>query len=736
MTTIEFRCFGLLQVDIQGQPVPELNASPAMRRLLGYLIINRGRPLNRSQVAGIFWPDVPETQARRALNNLLWRLRRLAGGALAANLEAKGNTLCWRLPAGAWLDLEAFETLTRPVRQLEQAIRPPDASILAALEQAVLLYRGDLLAECDAEWSAGPRRRYQEQFTQTLQALATGYERAGAPDRALRYATELLRAEPYHEPGYEAMVRLHLVANQPQAALAVYGQYAQLWRDELGLSPSAGMQRLLHTAEQAAGNQAAPEAAARALAQLWQMMAQPDLPDPVGAAARQAIDQLQQTVANEATRLGDAAEAEYAWEAAQQAYQAALTALETLPANNGRYRRQYKLRLRCDSLYDRLAQRREQAENLARALNLARELADTAAQSEVRARQCWTAMEQCRPAQAIAFAEKALRLAGQNQPLQAQALRLLGSSHELAGHYQKAVTYHQQALALDAGAPALERLDQINLASVYTYLGEDWPALQNVQAALERMPERPPSLVRAIALGNLANIERELGLYGQASGRLQTAQQIAGALGDRGVMTWLAARAAVLYRQTGNWARAETWAAQAWRSSQEIHHPRFAIEAALELAHLHDGSNNSGAARAWLEQARELIGESGLTRYQAAAAILAALFHLEDGRVVEAAATAGDALAAVEATGEHRYLPLVHALLGVIAQRQADEETARRQFALAWQALNQRARAIPDPATQTAFLQATPLRCQLAANRPLTYQEMRRCLAPAADGWL
>ena len=79
MTTIEFRCFGLLQVDIQGQPVQELNASPAMRRLLGYLILNRGQALNRSQVAGIFWPDASETQARCTLNNLLWRLRQLPG---------------------------------------------------------------------------------------------------------------------------------------------------------------------------------------------------------------------------------------------------------------------------------------------------------------------------------------------------------------------------------------------------------------------------------------------------------------------------------------------------------------------------------------------------------------------------------------------------------------------------------------------------------------------------------
>ncbi|MCZ7574798.1 MAG: tetratricopeptide repeat protein [Ardenticatenaceae bacterium] len=229
--------------------------------------------------------------------------------------------------------------------------------------------------------------------------------------------------------------------------------------------------------------------------------------------------------------LGEAAEAERAWEAARRAYETALLALETLPPDQAGLRQRLDLRLRCDALYDLAAARGAQAENLRPAFRLAEALADPAAQSEVRARQCWLAQRQGRLQDALILGHQALALAGREGRLRAQGIRLLGITNELLGHYPTALRFHQEALALDAACPERLRLDHINLASVCGSLGRDWQAREHAWAALALIPDRPPSLVRALALGNLAGSERELGDFKAAAQHVRGAQAVAAARG-------------------------------------------------------------------------------------------------------------------------------------------------------------------------------------------------------------
>jgi DNA-binding SARP family transcriptional activator len=46
-----------------------------LQDLLAYLLLQRGRPVSRQQLASLFWPDSPENQARTNLRSLWHRLR-------------------------------------------------------------------------------------------------------------------------------------------------------------------------------------------------------------------------------------------------------------------------------------------------------------------------------------------------------------------------------------------------------------------------------------------------------------------------------------------------------------------------------------------------------------------------------------------------------------------------------------------------------------------------------------
>src|SRR6185369_16132139 len=67
--------FGSLAVHLDGAPLPPLRARKAAW-LLALLTLQQGREVERAWLAGIFWPDAPESQAFFYLRRTLAELRK------------------------------------------------------------------------------------------------------------------------------------------------------------------------------------------------------------------------------------------------------------------------------------------------------------------------------------------------------------------------------------------------------------------------------------------------------------------------------------------------------------------------------------------------------------------------------------------------------------------------------------------------------------------------------------
>lgn len=314
---------------------------------------------------------------------------------------------------------------------------------------------------------------------------------------------------------------------------------------------------------------------------------------------------------------------------------------------------------------------------------------------------------------------QALALAGREGRLRAQGIRLLGITNELLGHYPAALRFHQEALALDAACPERLRLDHINLASVCGSLGHAWQAREHAWAALALIADRPPSLVRALALGNLASSERELGDFKAAAQHVRGAQAVAAALGAREAEAWLACRAATLYRRMGDPGHAQLWAARAWRLGHDIGDPRALIEAALELGHLALERASLPEAHEWAARAHEFAGADEFARYRGSVALLRAQLWLLDERLEEATGAAGEALEAIHVSGEGRHLVTCYTVHSFIALRRGNPPAAIEWLDRARQALQAQIEHIPDLAERDRFLDAVPLRRWLHSRADL-----------------
>ena len=134
-------------------------------RLIAYLLLNRDRALERTEVAFTLWPDSSDAQALTNLRRELHALRRALPDAERL-LAMERRTIQWRPDGPFHLDVAAFE----------DAVEHAAGGGVDGLRAAVAMYRGDLLPGVYDDWIEPHRDHLRTRMIETLDALATGLE--------------------------------------------------------------------------------------------------------------------------------------------------------------------------------------------------------------------------------------------------------------------------------------------------------------------------------------------------------------------------------------------------------------------------------------------------------------------------------------------------------------------------------------------------------------------------------
>ena len=235
---LHIRLLGAFELTEDGTPITTIN-TPRLQSLLAYLVLHRGVPQSRQQLAFHFWPDLAEPAAHTNLRSLVHQVRH-ALPDVERFLQVDRATLLWRAEAPVRRDVAAFETA---LRHAELASAAGDAAReRAALEHAVALYQGDLLPGCYEEWVVPERERLQQALLAGLARLITLTEQAQDVPAAITYTQQVLNHNPLHEATYRQLMRLHTVRGDRTAALRTYHTCVTLLERELGVAPSSATQ--------------------------------------------------------------------------------------------------------------------------------------------------------------------------------------------------------------------------------------------------------------------------------------------------------------------------------------------------------------------------------------------------------------------------------------------------------------------------------------------------------------
>lgn len=250
--------FGPFRAEQGGEPLTAFKSNK-VRALLVYLATERQQAHHRDVLAGLLWPDSSTTSALALLRDALSNLRLLLGDRDTDTpcVEVTQDTLRFCLHDDVWLDVAAFDTLTRTAPEVN------------ALERAVALYRGDFLEgfslrnnlEFDT-WLLLQREAYRRAQQQALYQLTTHYLQAGNYAAAQATARRQLQIDAYTEEAHRQLLRALALNGQRNQALAQYADYCALLEAELGVDPDIRTQALYRRIRD---HQLAPEPASHQL---------------------------------------------------------------------------------------------------------------------------------------------------------------------------------------------------------------------------------------------------------------------------------------------------------------------------------------------------------------------------------------------------------------------------------------------------------------------------------------
>lgn len=214
--------FGAMRIEKNGKEIP-LPRSASARSLLAHFLLHHRTSQTRAALLGLFWPELDETRARRALSQSLWQIRRLVPDLLAVSVDSIAVSPTIRLT----VDAETFERMAMPESTRDE------------LEQAAALYRADLLEGDYHDWALLERERLREMYLQTLERLGQMEKAAGRFAKALELAQCLSRADPLNESAHREVMLLHQSLAQPEAALRQFDLCRQTLHQELNVEPEA-----------------------------------------------------------------------------------------------------------------------------------------------------------------------------------------------------------------------------------------------------------------------------------------------------------------------------------------------------------------------------------------------------------------------------------------------------------------------------------------------------------------
>ncbi|MFL6140557.1 MAG: BTAD domain-containing putative transcriptional regulator [Labedaea sp.] len=231
---MEFRLFGEIQLQAREQLLDV--GTPRQQAVLAALLVDAGRPVSIETLIDRVWGEDPPVEARNVLYSHLSRIRRLL--AHAGDTDSPAGIS--RRSAGYLLEIEPdavdLHRFTRLIQQGKDA-RNTDIDRVAALAEALRMWRGPPLAAISGSWAGQVRAAWHRQRLDAAVRWAGMELRLGRTASVLTTIPDLIDEYPLAEPLEALHMRALHVAGRDAEAVDRFSVVRQRLADQLGTDP-------------------------------------------------------------------------------------------------------------------------------------------------------------------------------------------------------------------------------------------------------------------------------------------------------------------------------------------------------------------------------------------------------------------------------------------------------------------------------------------------------------------
>jgi len=224
---LELRLLGQFSVRLDGAAV-RIPSRPA-QSLLAYLAMTTGITHRREMLAGLFWPQATEADARRYLRQALWRIRRAIEPDERSDqtyLLSDDINIAFNATADCWVDVTVL-------RRMES-----DAGSTAELIDGASLYQGELLPGFYDDWIMAERENLQATFDRVMHRLLDRLVGRERWYEAREWAEHWIAHSGAPEPAYRALMVAGSALDDHSAVALAFQRCVDALRRELDVEPS------------------------------------------------------------------------------------------------------------------------------------------------------------------------------------------------------------------------------------------------------------------------------------------------------------------------------------------------------------------------------------------------------------------------------------------------------------------------------------------------------------------
>ena len=215
------------------QGAEEIVLPVSVQRLVALLAL-RDRPVSRTYLAGVLWPDCSAERSLADLRTALWRAHHAHTPIIAI------TGVCLGLRAEVQVDMRALMTFGRAA-----AHRPAASATAELVGISWWDLSEDLLPDWYDDWLADDRERARQLRLHALESLSAELSLRGHHVAAIQAALAAVGLEPLRETAHAALIRAHLAEGNRSEALRQFGRCRETLVAGLSVEPSETIRQLI-----------------------------------------------------------------------------------------------------------------------------------------------------------------------------------------------------------------------------------------------------------------------------------------------------------------------------------------------------------------------------------------------------------------------------------------------------------------------------------------------------------